>query len=420
MGRIFKASRFVPVCILVLASLPLLSQSLKDHLQKGDRYYQRKDYKTALTHFEQALVLDPDNPMTKYKAGVAYVDQKQFQQAAKYLADALATKPDIAFDIHFHLGIAYQNDHQYEEAINQFEMLRGKSSGLASVATRKIAECIAGDSLIKLPVIASVKPVERGINTDFSEFAPLLHPDGQSLIFSSNRSHESYRVKSGVNLDDVYVSRKSEAGWSSPEKISDKINVQQNEVATSISADGTTLFLYYEDGGGDIYTSTMEDGSWSTPVPLNRFINHPQYRESWACISADGNRLFFSSNRPGGRGGFDIYMSERGPNGDWGRPANLGASVNTKGDETSPFFHADGRTLYFSSNGHATLGGHDIFKTRLENGTWSAAENLGYPVNTSAFDGFLVVTDDGKQGYFSSNRKAGWTDSDIYVVTFEE
>src|SRR5690606_16596292 len=131
-------------------------------------------------------------------------------------------------------------------------------------------------------------------------------------------------------------------------------------------------------------------------------------------------RLYFSSNRPGGRGGFDIYVSERDANGQWGRPSNLGPTINTRGDEMTPFIHADGKTLYFSSNGHATLGDADIFKSTLEGGKWTRPENLGYPVNTSAYEAFFVLSPTGDIGYFTSRRKDGQSDSDIYQANIRQ
>lgn len=407
-----RVTRFIIVVCLGIGFAQ--AQSLKDHLQKGDRYYDKKDYANALVYFTEALAIDPDNALTNYKAGISSLDQRQYPEALGYLQKAFESKPELDPDIRYHLAIAYQGNHQYAEARKHFEGVMQENKRLAPIVRLKIAECVAGDSLMKLPPRATVQSLDD-INTAFSEFAPLI--SGETLIFSSNRSANSYEIKSGGNLDDVFVSQRQGSSWSSPEKISPNINVKSNEVATSISSDGTTLFLYYEDGGGDIYTSTKTDGVWSQPVPLNRFINHPDYRESAACISSDGKRLFFSSNRPGGKGGFDIYVSELSANGQWGRPSNLGSPVNTKKDEISPFLGKDG-TLYFASNGHPSLGDHDLFETTFADGRWSVPGNLGYPINTSGYEGFLTLSAEGDAGFFTSRRKSGQKDTDIYIVTF--
>ncbi|MDQ2658358.1 MAG: tetratricopeptide repeat protein, partial [Bacteroidota bacterium] len=327
-------------------------QSAKAFVQKGDRFFYKKDYANALVQYEQALGVDPGDAETNFKAGVCLVEGRKYSQAVTVLERAHQAKPDIALDIEYHLGLAYQGNHQYAEARTHFESLLIKNKSLASLASQKIALCVIGDSLMRIPSNARVVPVGDEINTSFSEFSPLPLNGGTTLIFTSNRSEDDYQIKSRTNTGDVYITSLQGNAWGVPQKISDNINVRMNEVATSVSADGKTLFLYYEGGGGDIYTSTFSDGKWLPPVALNRFVNHPQYRESSACISSDGTRLYFSSNRPGGKGGFDLYVCEMGPNGQWGRPSNLGSRINTRRDEETPYLTPGGKTLYFSSDGH--------------------------------------------------------------------
>jgi outer membrane protein OmpA-like peptidoglycan-associated protein len=410
-----KVRSFVVACCLSFSFIFSHAQSFNDHVQKADRFYFKKDYENALKIYQSALSLNGEDAQTNFKAGISCLHTERYSQAVSYLEKAYDMKPDVDPEIDYHLGMAYQQNHQFAKARKHFVDLKQKNKKLAGVATLKIHECLVADSIMKIPAIASVTILGREINTAFSEFSPLISADGNTLIFTSNRSTDEYQIKSRTNFEDVYISQRNDSRWSDPVKISEKINVKLNEAATSISADGKTLFLYYEDGGGDIYTSSLANGAWSKPVALNKFINHPQYRESSACISADGKRLFFASNRPGGKGGFDIYMSESGTNGQWGRPLNL--NINTRRDEESPFLYADGKTLYFSSNGHATLGDRDIFRTVIVNGKCSAPENLGYPVNTSSYEGFFVLSSDGAKGYFTSRRPTGTGSADIYTVT---
>ena len=413
-------SQVMPATIVFLISLHFLAhgQSLKDHVQKGDRFYQRKDYGNALRNYKEALALDPDDPQTNYKAGISALHEDNFSQAVICLERAYLADPEIDPDISYHIGMAYQKNHQFEKAREHFLAIKEKNKRLAHIATQKINECILGDSLMKIPVNGSVEILPAPVNSSFSEFAPLITGDGNTLVFTSDKSPDVYEVKSGTNSEDVYISKKVSGAWSAPEKIGSAINVKLNEAATFMSADGKTLLLYYEDGGGDIYTSVFVDGGWSKPEPLNKFINHPQYRESSACISPDGKRLYFSSNRPGGRGGFDIYVCILGDNGQWGRPSNLGSTINTRGDEEWPSLHADGMTFFFASTGHATLGDYDIFKTVLQQGKWSRPQNLGYPINTSAYEAHFMVNESGTTGYFSSLRTEKTASSDIYQVIF--
>jgi outer membrane protein OmpA-like peptidoglycan-associated protein len=407
---------FIAGCFICIAFYGH-AQTVKDHLAKAERFYHKKDYKNALENYLEALAIDANDPQTNFKAGISYLNEGAYTEALTYLEKAYQLQAEVDPDIDYHLGVAYQENHQFAKAREHFGTFRLRNKKLSAVANQKIAECTAGDSLMRLPAHADVEMIPGQINTPFADFSPLTTPDGRALIFTSNRSADEYQMKTATNSEDVYISKKNGSEWTVPEKISGNINVRLNESAMCLSPDGKTLYLFYEEGAGDIYTSDLENGEWSRPVPLNKFINHPQYRESDACVSPDGKKLYFSSNRPGGKGGFDIYVCELGSNGQWGRPSNLGSAINTRRNEDSPFLHADGLTLFFSSNGHPTLGQNDIFKSTLQNGKWTPAENLGYPINTSAFEGYFILSQDGKRGYFSSSRGSGG-DADIYTADF--
>lgn len=412
-------SRVIPATIFLLTTFFCVQgQSTKNQLQKADRYYERKDYDNALIHYLKALEVEPNDPHTNYRAGVSYLNEDEYSQAVGYLERAYQLKPEVDADIHYYLGMAYQRDHQFSKARGHFETVRKMNKRLAAVASQKIRQCIDGDSLMKIAVNGEVELLAGGISSPFSELTSLVSADGNTLVFTSNRSGDDYEIKSSTNDENVYISRKASGSWETPALIAEAINVKLNEAATFLSADGKTLLLYYEDGGGDIYTSTLNDGEWSRPQPLNKFVNHPQYRESSACLSPDGQRLFFSSNRPGGKGGFDLYVCTLGSNGQWGRPANLGAGINTRGDEQWPFLHADSVTLFFSSNGWASLGETDIFKTEERDGEWSRPQNLGYPINTSAHESHISVSPDGRTGYLTSRRNGNDGGSDIFIVSF--
>lgn len=413
----FKVQQAVIAVYIILFPFLSEAQSLEDHLQKADRFYLKKDYENALKSYEEVLALDANDPLTNFKAGVSALNEENFSQAVVYLERAYELKTDVDSDINYHLGNAYQKDHQYAKARQHFETLKGKNKRLAPLANKRIRECLIADSLMKISVNAKVLPVTGEINTVFSEVAPLIGPHGKTLIFTSDRTSENYEIKSRTNSGDVYISRKNGATWETPEKIGHNINVRLHESATSVSADGNTLLIYYEDGAGDIYTSQLENGEWTKPVSLNKFINHPEYTESSACLSPDGKKLFFASNRPGGKGGFDLYVSELGANGQWGRPSNLGSAINTRGSEETPFFHANG-TLYFSSDGQATLGETDIFKSTVSNGKWSTPQNLGYPINTSGYEAYFVLSEDQSTGYFATRRSPHRENTQIYQVDF--
>jgi outer membrane protein OmpA-like peptidoglycan-associated protein/tetratricopeptide (TPR) repeat protein len=415
--RIPSMKKQICLCGLIFIFFCSQAQTLKEHLTKGDRFYERKDYEHALDDYLGALAAEPDNALTNFKAGVCYLNLGNSGQAVVLLAKAFQLNAHVDPFVEYQLAVACQGDHRFAEAREHFVSFRKGNKKMAAVATKKIKECENADSLIRLPARAEVRKLGPEINTPFAEHSPLLSPDGNTLIFTSTRTGDNYQAKSNTNYEDVYISRRAGNTWGVPTLISPNINVRYNEAAVSLSPDGKTLFLYYEEGQGDIYKSTFENGEWTKPVALNAFINNPKYRESTACLSADGKKLYFASNRAGGKGGLDIYVSKLGANGDWGRPTNLGSTINTRGDEDSPFPDADGVTLYFSSNGHPGLGDNDIFKAKITNGKWTRPENLGYPINTTAYDGFFTLLSDGKTAYYSAHPGTSATNTDIFVAT---
>ncbi|HCW07658.1 MAG TPA: hypothetical protein DGG95_09885, partial [Cytophagales bacterium] len=208
--------------------------------------------------------------------------------------------------------------------------------------------------------------------------------------------------------------------WDAPKKISKNINTKYNDAAASLSPDGKTLFLYSELGSGDIYTSTLDGNDWTEPKPLNKNINTAQFWETCASLSPDGKRLYFASNRDGGLGELDIWVSELDSHGQWGKAVNLGNKINTAGNEDSPFIHHDGVTLYFSSDGHPGMGNNDIFVSELKSGKWSKPENIGYPINLWEYDGFFTSSRDKKVGYYSTVKEGGLGGIDIYSIKFLE
>lgn len=414
---IFMDKRFISAFFLVLVSLAGYGQ---DSMDKGDKAYNKKDYQEAIKNYLSVIQGQPDNPELNFKLGMSYLYTLTKSKAAPYLEKAYKLKPEVDPDIDYHLGMAYQNNHQFGLARKHFEEFKRKNKKLADIVNEKLQQCIIGDSLVKRPVPVTITNFGPKINSDFHDYSPIISADGNTLIFTSNRSTDAYKIKSSTNFEDIYISHREGSDWSEPEKISSNINIKYNDAAASLSPDGKTLFLYYEAGAGDIYFSTLgENGKWSKPDPL-KGVNMPTFWETSACVSADGKKLFFSSNRPGGRGELDIYMCTLDAKGNWGKPVNLGKRINTAGNEDSPYIHPDGVTLYFSSDGHPSLGGTDIFKSVYKDGQWSRPVNLGYPINSIEYDGFFTMSADKKTGYFSAMRVEGFGEADLYKIEFKD
>jgi outer membrane protein OmpA-like peptidoglycan-associated protein/tetratricopeptide (TPR) repeat protein len=410
---------FVVLLLAIVLCNPLHAQNFKALLDKGDKLFGRKDYENALKVYQEAFALDPNDAGINFRVGVCYLHGETKAKSLPYLQKAHQINPSVDQDIDYHLGMAYQNNHQYDRAKEYFIEFKRKNKKLSEIADHKISECEVGDSLARKPTYVLIENAGGVVNTNFHEYSPLFSADGNTLIFTSNRSTDETKIKMGTNYEDIYITHKTAAGWGMPHKISENINIKYNDAAASLSADGKTLFLYYEEGAGDIYTSILQDdGTWSKPEPLNKNINTPMFWETSASISADGKQLFFTSNRPGGEGELDIYVSKLDANGNWGKAVNLGPTINTPFHEDSPFIHHDGVTLFFSSDGHPTMGSNDIFKSEFIDGKWTTPANLGYPINSIEYDGFFMLSADKKTGYYSALREDGLGSADIYQIKF--
>lgn len=395
------------------------SQDVTDYLDKGDRFLSKKDYTQALDLFLKAYQTSPDDAGVNYRIGLTYLYLPKKSKALPFLQKAYDRKPEVDEDIEYHLGMAYQFNYQFQPAMEHYKRFQIQNKKLAAIADQKIHECFISDSLTRRPLQVEIENIGTIVNNDTHEYAPIISADGNTLIFTSNRPTDGNDKRGPKeSFEDVYMCKRVNGTWGMPQLISPKINIKFNDAAASLSPDGNTLFLYYEQGSGDIYTSTLKDGKWSDPVALNKHINTP-FWETSACLSPDGQQLYFTSARPGGYGDLDIYVSEKDRNGEWGKATNLGKTINSAGNEDAPFIHADG-TLYFSSDGHPTMGSNDIFMCRWEDGAWAPPVNLGYPINSIEYDGFFSLSDDKQSGYFSTIREDGYGNTDIYHITFLE
>jgi outer membrane protein OmpA-like peptidoglycan-associated protein/tetratricopeptide (TPR) repeat protein len=258
-------------------------------------------------------------------------------------------------------------------------------------------------------------PINLGdsINSKDSEYYPTITLDGNKLVFT--RRVNNYN-------EDFYESNRQDTTWSKAKALFGNINTNMNEGAQNISQDGQWLIFTgcnFPEGMGscDLYISYLTSEGWSTPENLGPSIN-TEFWEAAPSLSPDKRDLYFASRRPGGYGGNDIYVSHRLQNGRWSPAENLGPVVNTIGDESTPFIHADNQSLYFTSNGHSGYGGDDLFVSRkTPDGKWTIPENLGYPINTIENEGSLIIAADGKTAYYASDRADSKGGLDIY--TFE-
>lgn len=416
-----KGVKFIITAVLLLFSTVVFAQSFKDYLKKGNRYYKIGDYHRAAINYQKAIRERSGNAKATYKLGLAYLAGNDKLEALKYIERVHKLNPRIDSDIEYYLGIAYQYHHRFEEAKAAFTRYKERYKKRRFIADYKIQECNFSDSLIQHPLNAEVVNMGKNLNSRLNDYTPLIFNNGKSMVLTSNRpgSTGGLRLSDGTYYEDIYISHLKDGIWSKPDKIGDGVNIKYHDAAASISPDGKMLFLYYEKGGGDIYVSKFENNEWSTPVPLNDNIN-TFFWETAASITADGKTLYFTSDRAGGMGDLDIYKSELDENGEWGKAVNLGPVINTSRGEDSPYIHPDGKTLYFGSNGHMGMGGHDIFYSELKDGVFQKPVNMGYPINTVYSDNYFVITPDRKRAYYASLRPGGEGMADIYSIDIEQ
>ncbi|MCE3260412.1 MAG: outer membrane protein, partial [Bacteroidetes bacterium] len=270
-----------------------------------------------------------------------------------------------------------------------------------------------------------IKNLGGSINSNFPEYVPLVWSVNGSLIFTSRRSDSKGGLKDpyGRFYEDIYMAQKGVSGWNKPQSLSDDINTHNHDACVALSPSGNELIIYRTDEkqtGGDLYLTTFVDNKWGVPVKMGPEINSG-YLEASACFSADGNEIIFSSNRPGGMGGKDLYRIRKFMNGKYSLPYNLGPTINTAEDEDAPFIDKE-NVLYFSSKGHNSIGEYDIFKADFNESTlnWGIAQNLGIPINSTNDDIYFTKLDDSQSAMFTSRREGGFGDADIYEVNFNE
>ena len=434
--------KFTSVIIILIFSIftsysqdTLTKSKFKKYYIQAEDLLANEDYLNAIPLYQKLLVGHDDNANLHFKIGFCYLNLRferskslpHLEKAARKISEDYNyddySEKNAPVDAYYYLGQAQQYNYNFDEAIfnyNKFlKYLTPEDSVLQKKVNKKITECNTGKMLIQYPVNMQVKNLGENINTKYDEHSPIISADESVLLFTSKRKNGN--EKAGINgqyLENIYTSENVNGVWDTATNIFPDNNT--NIATISMSVDGQTLFIYKDDNGdGNIYMSKLNGETWTKPEKLPETINS-EYKESSASLSPDGNTLYFTSNRPGGFGGMDIYMSKKLPNGKWGQAQNLGKPINTEYDEESPFIHYDGVTLFYSSNGQENMGGYDILFTMNEDGNWTQPSNIGYPINTTDDDVFYMPTPDGKRAYYASIKKDGFGGSDIYLITLPD
>lgn len=405
------------------------SKKALDFFLKGEQLTQWRDRTGAIVAYTNALELEPEFILAHYRLGVNAYVTKDFEQALPHL-EKVAKEEDHGFQgLNFFLAEAYFHTEHYSESVRPYmsflQQGRGKESDLRKAAINlrkaKFAKEAIKDSI-------AFKPLNLGenVNTPRDEYLPFLTADDNYLLFTARRPEAigGFNRQLKDYNEDFYYCEKVDGEWQAATNLGTPINSEFNDGAGTITQDGRTIFFTgcnREGGYGscDIYFSYLDKNGWTEPQNIGPAINTKGW-ESQPCLSHDGKTLYFASTRKGGEGGRDIWYS-RLVNGKWSEAVNLGAPINTEGNESNPFLHADGTSLYLSSDLHPGFGSRDLFVSYLTvEGGWSEPVNLGYPLNTVADESNIFVSSSGKTGFINSDREGGMGRSDIYQFELAE
>jgi tetratricopeptide (TPR) repeat protein len=388
----------------------------------------------ALTMFKEIVYENPKNGTALYCAGDCSYKLGQIDDALKFLQDGKASANPKPQNFYL-LGMIYLSNDKVDEALTEFTTYKSKATD-ADIKEHDpdvyISQANNAKKMEASPVPVKVENMGQRINSKYDDKGPAITADGKKLFFNTRRPEDKDSPidveGDGKYFEHIYVSAWDSVTqqWNTADEIPGNINQKASHVAcTGISADGKQIFLYKNDmtnpeaRGGDIFVSKVLNNKWKTPEPLGKPIN-TSYWEGGACISPNGNTLYFTSERKGGFGNSDIWMAKRKSKTEWDVPVNLGADINTAYDEAGLFLAPDGKTLFFCSNGPNSMGSYDIFRTINENGKWSKPENLGYPINTVKRDGPFVLGANAQYAYISSDRLGGFGENDLYRVDLQD
>lgn len=395
----------------------------------ADQKFIKNNFEGALDDYLSLLEQDPKNERYNYNIAVCYLNTNINKTKAIPYLEKITSNTQYDPNAMYLLGRAYDYAYRFDEAIAAYNKFRRFGKGTAENlrdVERQIQFCINAKELIKFPVDVTFENLGSSVNSAYADYYPYVPSDESFIIFNSRRPDEGaeHTKEDGSFPASIYMSTVEQGKFTRAKEIRSPIAKGDGEQEViGLTAAGDIMLIYYtnEKGVGDIYSTTTDrDKKFVKATKLDDNINSPKAEEIAACISRDGNVLYFASNREGGIGGTDIYKSQKLPNGKWGLPQNLGPEINTPYNEDFPNISPDGKTLYFSSNGYTSMGGYDIFKAEInpETQQFSNPRNLGYPINTPEDNYNFRISSNGQFGYMSALKPGGLGDLDVYRIRF--
>ena len=421
-----KSQIFILMLMFYISSPAQEIKNMQDLFLETEYFFLNADYSDALPYYLQLYEKMPENANLAYRIGacylnipgkknlsIDYLETASKNMSAKHKEGSI-NQISAPYDALYDLGNAYLVNYKFDLAKDAFkrysESLLPDDRENRDFLNHLIDVCENAKNLISKPISYTEDNAGEIFNDDKSNYNPVISADGKSFAFMVSLKF----------YDAIMFTKIANGKWSPPINISPEIQLDGNIFISCLSSDGKTLYLSKNDNfNSDIYSSSFNGTNWTPAVKIGKNVN-TKYWESHGYISENGNQLIFASDRPGGFGGLDLYVSSK-INGEWGPAVNIGPEINTQFNEDRAFSINNNKTLFFSSQGHMTIGGYDIFRSELQsNGLWSKPENIGYPLNTPDDNMFFMPTGDGKTGYYSLFKESGGSGKeDIYKITLK-
>lgn len=410
------------------------AQSTRKDLQTGNKLFNQENYRASIPYYERVLAKDPNNATALFRAGVAYLSFDK-EKASDYIYKAQKIKPKVSKDVEYWLGRVDHLNYNFDEAITHYQAYNATLKKRNDTRREEVAQLIQHSKNAKIlfnsPKDIFVKNLGPTVNTQYSEHSPVISSDDKTLIFTTRANPTDIpgldsKSRNKTAADGEYYEgivethRIDSDNWEKPRSLSAALNSKGHDASDQLFDNDTKLLMYRSDEDGDVFVASKQaGGDWGSPTKLNSNINSKAY-EGDAYITPDGLTLYFSTAKYSEDGNLDLYYSTRTAGGDWGPAKSLGNTINTKYDEDSPYISRDGKTLFFSSRGHNTMGDYDIFQSKYDSigRKWGRPENMGYPINTPDADSYYRLAPDGTYAYLSSYRIGGYGEKDIYTISY--
>ena len=457
-------NHFFPKLILICSFfwITFSNYAQQSKLQvKGEQLLKKEKYEEAIAYFSTLdSATATQDPLYHYYYGMSYYySPNQKEDAIPHLLDYLQAVNPTQLDYYGHqhvyyvLGKLYHLTYKFKEAKQYYniyiDLVQGNTSMTIEEKEKKVQEvrreieqCKFAEVAFNNPRNVVIENLGDSVNSIYPEYAPVVSQDEKLLIYTSRRpdTQGKKRIPNEGYYEDIYKAQMTkgslfEAKSHIPDSskgyyfslvtdfsydkalnLGSKINSKGHDGSIQLGAHDSVLYFYRD---SDIWSINMQDSTVEKPTKLDVFINSDEHEPS-LFFSYDGQKLFIVSDRPGGFGGLDIYMSLKNGNGEWSEPKNLGDKINTPFDEDAPYFDPNGKTFYFASRGHSSIGEFDIFRSTLTDTSWSKPVNMGYPINTPSDDIYFTMTSRYNRGYYSSGRLEGHGDMDLYRITFAD